>query len=110
MSGDQEPWVFRGGLTADLQVGRQLCMRASERGTGGGSVRARERARHTLRGTVNSIHSSLDTTDVILQRYDYRISNIKTTELIKSLLHSHSECLASSYLMLLNSCTSDAIE
>lgn len=20
MSGDQEPWVFRGGLTADLQV------------------------------------------------------------------------------------------
>lgn len=21
MSGDQEPWVFRGGLTADLQVG-----------------------------------------------------------------------------------------
>lgn len=25
MSGDQEPWVFRGGLTADLQVGRQDC-------------------------------------------------------------------------------------
>lgn len=22
MSGDQEPWVFRGGLTADLQVSR----------------------------------------------------------------------------------------
>lgn len=21
MSGEQEPWVFRGGLTADLQVG-----------------------------------------------------------------------------------------
>jgi len=24
MSGDQEPWVFRGGLTADLQVGSNM--------------------------------------------------------------------------------------
>lgn len=25
MSGDQEPWVFRGGLTADLQVSCKIC-------------------------------------------------------------------------------------
>lgn len=80
MSGDQEPWVFRGGLTADLQVGRQYC--ACERARHRQRQRARERARHTLRGTVNTIHSSLDTTDLILQRYHYQISNIKTTELI----------------------------
>lgn len=72
MSGDQEPWVFRGGLTADLQVGRQDC--ACEQGTGGG-VRASEPARHTLcsSGTVNRKHYSLDTTDLILLRVDYQI-------------------------------------
>lgn len=81
MSGDQEPWVFRGGLTADLQVGRQYC--ACERGTGGGGS---VRARHTLRGsgTVNTKHSSLDTTDTDSVAIESQI-NIKTTELIKSL-------------------------
>lgn len=77
MSGDQEPWVFRGGLTADLQVGRQdcACERASKQGTGGGGVRASEPARHTLcsSGTVNRKHYSVDTTDLILLRDDYQI-------------------------------------
>lgn len=29
MSGDQEPWVFRGGLTADLQV-RKLILKTKK--------------------------------------------------------------------------------
>lgn len=56
MSGDQEPWVFRGGLTADLQVGRHdcACEQASEAQA---AARASEPARHTLcsSGTGNII-------------------------------------------------------
>lgn len=81
MSGDQEPWVFRGGLTADLQVGRQDCAcEQASKAQAAACVRASEPARHTLcsSGTVNRKHYSLDTTDLILLRDDYQILKLSS--------------------------------